>query len=78
MNQKIKYRESFRPFAPAVLAEAASECFDLKHPNPYMLFTAPVQNQRRLELSDEQRRLKGMKLPHVPRSDLPAITHVLS
>ena len=76
MNLKIKYRESFRPFAPAVLAERAGEWFDLDRPSPYMLLVAPVREDRRLPLSAAEASLEGMERLHVPRSTIPAVTHV--
>ncbi len=76
MNLKIKYRESFRPFAPAVLAEHVSDYFELDRPSPYMLLVAPVQHNLRRELSDAEQRLFGIEKLKVPRSTLPAITHV--
>ena len=78
MNLKIKYRESFRPFAPAVLAERAGEYFDIdsKHRSPYMLIVAPVAEKHRLPMSAEQQNLFGIEKLNVPRSTLPAITHV--
>ncbi len=76
MNLKIKYRESFRPFAPAVLAEDVSEYFELDRPSPYMLIVAPVQEKLRIEMSDEQNRLFGIDKLNVRRSQIPAITHV--
>ncbi|MBN2586595.1 MAG: hypothetical protein JXR55_04805, partial [Candidatus Fermentibacteraceae bacterium] len=76
MNLKIKYRESFRPFAPSVLEERASDYFQLDRPSPYMLLVAPVQPSRRMEPTPEQEGLFGLEKLHVPRSDVPAITHV--
>jgi carbamoyltransferase len=76
MNLKIKYRESFRPFAPAVLAEDVSEYFELDRPSPYMLIVAPVQEALRVPMSAEQQQLFGIEKLNVPRSSLPAITHV--
>ncbi len=76
MNLKIKYRESFRPFAPAVLAEHLSECFELDRASPYMLIVAPVRENLRIAMSEEQQRLFGIEKLKVPRSTLPAITHV--
>ncbi len=76
MNLKIKYRESFRPFAPAVLAEDVGEYFELDRPSPYMLIVAPVQQQLRIDMTDEQQRLFGIDKLNVPRSEVPAITHV--
>jgi carbamoyltransferase len=76
MNLKIKYRESFRPFAPAVLAERVSDYFDLDRPSPHMLMVAPVKETLRIAMTDEQTRLFGIEKLNVPRSTLPAITHV--
>jgi carbamoyltransferase len=76
MNLKIKYRESFRPFAPAVLAEDVGKYFELDRPSPYMLIVAPVQERLRIEMSDEQKRLFGIDKLNVRRSEIPAITHV--
>jgi len=76
MNLKIKYRESFRPFAPAVKAESASEWFDLGKPSPYMLIVAPVREGRRQLPTDEQQRRTGLEKLKIPRSDIPAVTHV--
>jgi len=76
MNLKIKYRESFRPFAPAVLAEDAGEYFELDRPSPYMLIVAPLRESLRIPISDEQQRLFGIQRLQVKRSQVPAITHV--
>ena len=76
MNLKIKYRESFRPFAPAVLAEDVSEYFELDRPSPYMLIVAPVKESLRTPMTDEQQQLFGIEKLNVPRSKIPAITHV--
>jgi carbamoyltransferase len=76
MNLKIKYRESFRPFAPSVLAEDANEYFELDVESPYMLLVAPVQKKRRKEMSAEQKNSFGIDKLNVPRSDIPAVTHV--
>ena len=76
MNLKIKYRESFRPFAPAVRAERVSDYFELDRPSPYMLIVAPVQESLRLPMSEEQQQLFGIEKLNVPRSTIPAITHV--
>jgi carbamoyltransferase len=76
MNLKIKYRESFRPFAPSVLRERVSDYFEMDADSPYMLLVAPVQQKRRIDLSEEQRALWGIDLLNVPRSDIPAATHV--
>jgi carbamoyltransferase len=76
MNLKIKYRESFRPFAPAVLAEDVEEYFSLKQRSPYMLIVAPVAEKHRLPMSEDQKKLFGIEKLKVSRSALPAITHV--
>ncbi len=76
MNLKIKYRESFRPFAPAVLAEEVHNVFELDTVSPYMLIVAPIIKQRRKTLTEEQQHLFGIEKLNIPRSDLPAITHV--
>jgi carbamoyltransferase len=76
MNLKIKYRESFRPFAPSCLAEDVGEFFDLDRESPYMLLVAPVKENRRIAMTDEQSRLFGIQKLNVLRSDVPAITHV--
>ncbi|NIR28424.1 MAG: carbamoyltransferase [Gammaproteobacteria bacterium] len=76
MNLKIKYRESFRPFAPSVLAERVSHYFELDRESPYMLLVAPVQEELRISMSEEQKRLFGIDKLNVPRSEIPAITHV--
>jgi carbamoyltransferase len=76
MNLKIKFRESFRPFAPSCLAERAADYFELDTESPYMLLVAPVRKDRRKSLTEEQQKLFGIEKLNVPRSDLPAITHV--
>ena len=76
MNLKIKYRESFRPFAPSVLRERVSDYFDLNSDSPYMLIVAPVQEKRRIPLRTEHKSLWGINLLNVPRSDIPAVTHL--
>jgi carbamoyltransferase len=76
MNLKIKFRESFRPFAPSVLRERVSEYFELDRDSPYMLLVAPVREERRLPVTDEGRDLWGIDRLNVPRSDIPAVTHV--
>lgn len=76
MNLKIKFRESFRPFAPMVLAEDARDWFDIAQDSPYMLFAYPVVESRRVVPTEEEARLWGIDLLKVPRSDVPAVTHV--
>lgn len=76
LNMQVKFRESFRPFAPSVLAEAASDWFDLTVDSPYMSLVAPVTESVRIEESDQQRNLFGIDRLNVPRSAIPAVTHV--
>jgi len=76
MNLKIKYRESFRPFAPSVLRERVADYFDMDVDSPYMLLVAPVTGSRRIPMSEAHKDLWGIDLLNVPRSDIPAITHV--
>ena len=76
MNLKIKYRESFRPFAPSVLREFVSEYFEMQGDSPYMLLVAPVRENLRVAMTDEQNKLFGIDRLNVPRSTVPAITHV--
>lgn len=76
MNLKIKFRESFRPFAPAVLREDVSKYFDLDYDSPYMLLVAPVKEERRVPMTADQEKLFGIAKLNVAKSDLPAITHV--
>ena len=76
MNLKIKYRESFRPFAPAVKAENVSDWFEIDRKSPYMLLVAPVKEDKRKPMTEEQEKLFGIDRLNIPRSELPAITHV--
>ena len=76
INLKIKYRESFRPFAPSVRAENISEYFDIDRESPYMLFVANVQKQKQVKMSSEQKSYFGLKKLNIVRSEVPAITHV--
>ncbi len=76
MNVKIKFRESFRPFAPAVLAEKAGEWFDFTGESPYMLVTAPVKESRRIPETAAQSALFGLERLNHARSEIPAVTHV--
>jgi carbamoyltransferase len=76
MNLKIKYRESFRPFAPSVLRERVADYFELDTDSPYMLLVAPVVEKRRIVPTEEQQALWGIELLNVPKSDIPAATHV--
>ncbi len=76
MNLKIKFRESFRPFAPAVLENKVSEYFEIDRPSPYMLLVADVKKKRRVPMSEEEKSYFGIKKLNVKRSDIPAVTHV--
>jgi carbamoyltransferase len=76
LNLRVKYRESFRPFAPAVLRECVSDWFDLDADSPYMLLVADVRRERRLRMSNREEALFGIDKLNVPRSDIPAVTHV--
>ncbi|MFO1162838.1 MAG: carbamoyltransferase [Reyranellaceae bacterium] len=76
LNLKVKYRESFRPFAPAVLREDVGNYFDIKSDSPYMLMVAPVNEDRRRAMSEAEQALFGIDKLNVPRSDIPAVTHV--
>jgi carbamoyltransferase len=76
LNLKIKHRESFRPFAPSVLREDAHEWFDLAVDSPYMLLVADVRASRRRTVTDEQEQLFGIERLNIPRSEIPAVTHV--
>jgi carbamoyltransferase len=76
MNLKIKFRESFRPFAPSVLREKVTDYFEMDCDSPYMLLVAPVVEERRVQMTAEQEKLFGIDKLNVPRSDVPAITHV--
>jgi carbamoyltransferase len=76
LNLKVKYRESFRPFAPSVLCERVGEWFELDADSPYMLLVADVVKARRRQMTPEQMQLFGIDKLNVPRSDIPAVTHV--
>lgn len=76
MNLKIKYRESFRPFAPAVLAEKVGEWFEIDRPSPSMLLVADVKREKRRLMTEEEQKLWGIDKLNVPRSEIPAVTHV--
>jgi len=76
INLKIKYRESFRPFAPSVRAENISEYFDIDRESPYMLLVADVNKDKQLKMSEEQNSYFGLKKLNVVRSEIPAVTHV--
>ncbi|MBI5675455.1 MAG: carbamoyltransferase [Nitrospirae bacterium] len=76
MNLKIKFRESFRPFAPSVIRERVSDFFEIDGESPYMLLVAPVRKEICREMTEDEQNLFGLDKLHVKRSDIPAITHV--
>ncbi|HKC63212.1 MAG TPA: carbamoyltransferase [Pyrinomonadaceae bacterium] len=76
MNLKIKFRESFRPFAPSVLRERVKDFFEMDVDSPYMLLVAPVQKHLRYEMTETESKLFGIEKLNVPRSTIPAVTHV--
>jgi carbamoyltransferase len=76
MNLKIKFRESFRPFAPTVLCDKVSEWFEIDRESPYMLLVADVQKDKQREMTDKEKQLWGIDKLNVVRSDIPAVTHV--
>ncbi len=76
MNLKIKYRESFRPFAPSVLAEKVNEWYELDSVSPYMLLVAPVKKSKQIPMSKEEENLFGIEKLNIARSEIPAVTHV--
>ena len=76
LNLKVKYRESFRPFAPSVLREDVSDWFEIDEDSPYMLLVADVNPSRRIQMTPEQQKLFGIDKLNIPRSEIPAVTHV--
>lgn len=76
LNLKVKYRESFRPFAPSVLREDVADWFDIDTDSPYMLMVADVKADRRIAMTQEQLALFGIEKLNVPRSEIPAVTHI--
>ena len=76
LNLKVKYRESFRPFAPSVLREDVADWFEIEADSPYMLMVAPVVERRRRAMTADEQALFGIDKLNVPRSDIPAVTHV--
>jgi carbamoyltransferase len=76
LNLKVKYRESFRPFAPSVLREDVSDWFEMDSDSPYMLLVAEIKKSKQLAMSEEQQKLFGIDKLNVPRSRIPAVTHV--
>ena len=76
LNLKVKYRESFRPFAPSILREDLSKWFNLNVDSPYMLLVADVNAEKKIEMTDEQKKLFGIDKLNIKRSEIPAVTHV--
>lgn len=76
MNLKIKYRESFRPFAPSILEERVSDYFEIDRKSPYMLLVANIRKDRQRQMSADEKKLWGLAKLHLARSDIPAVTHV--
>ena len=76
MNLKIKYRESFRPFAPSVLSEKVNEWYEIDVKSPYMLLVAPIKKSKQILMTAEQNKLFGIEKLNIPRSEIPAVTHV--
>ena len=76
LNLKVKYRESFRPFAPSILKENLMDWFDLKTESPYMLLVAEIKKEKKIEMTNDQKKLFGIDKLNIKRSDIPAVTHV--
>ena len=76
LNLKVKYRESFRPFAPSILREDLPEWFNINVDSPYMLLVADVSSKKKIEMNDKQKKLFGIDKLNIKRSDIPAVTHV--
>ncbi len=76
LNLKVKYRESFRPFAPSVLREDLPKWFDMNVDSPYMLLVANINSDKKIEMTDEQKKLFGIDKLNIKRSEIPAVTHV--
>ena len=76
LNLKVKYRESFRPFAPSVLSDDVSDWFKIDVDSPYMLLVANVKDNKQIKMTDDQKKLFGIKKLNIKRSKIPAVTHV--
>ncbi len=76
LNLKVKYRESFRPFAPSILREDLSNWFNMNVDSPYMLLVANINSDKKIEMTDEQKKLFGIDKLNIKRSEIPAVTHV--
>ena len=76
LNLKVKYRESFRPFAPSIVREDLSKWFELNTDSPYMLMVANINKQKTLKMTEDQEKLFGIEKLNIKRSEIPAVTHV--
>jgi carbamoyltransferase len=76
LNLKVKYRESFRPFAPSVLKEDVNNWFDIKEDSPYMLLVSKILNEKKIPMNENEKKLFGIQKLNIKRSDIPAVTHV--
>tara|TARA_Y100001970_G_C14219183_1_gene851575 strand:- start:589 stop:2424 length:1836 start_codon:yes stop_codon:yes gene_type:complete len=76
LNLKVKYRESFRPFAPSVLKEDLSDWFEIDVESPYMLFVAAIKSEKKIKMTEDQKKLFGIEKLNVKRSEIPAVTHI--
>ena len=76
LNLKVKYRESFRPFAPSILREDLNNWFEMNTDSPYMLFVSDIKKDKAIELTNEQKKLFGIDLLNIKKSKIPAVTHV--
>jgi carbamoyltransferase len=76
LNLKVKYRESFRPFAPSILKEDLSNWFNLNVDSPYMLLVAEIKSDKKIEMTEDQKQLFGIDKLNIKRSEIPAVTHV--
>ena len=76
LNLKVKFRESFRPFAPSILREDLNDWFEMNTDSPYMLFVSDVKKNKTVELTDKQKKLFGIDLLNIKKSEIPAVTHV--
>jgi carbamoyltransferase len=76
LNLKVKYRESFRPFAPSILRDDVKDWFELDIDSPYMLFVSEVKKEKTLKITEQQKKLFGIDLLNIKKSEIPAVTHV--
>jgi len=76
LNLKVKYRESFRPFAPSILKEELNKWFQIEEDSPYMLFVAQILEDKKIEMTETEKKLFGIEKLNIKRSEIPAVTHV--